>query len=220
VLVACWSVKGDSGSTVVAAALAVLAARAGPGEVLLVDLAGDAPAALGVSEPSGPGLGDWLAAQDDVGPDALARLEIAIAPALTVLPWGSDAGLRPGRAEALVSALGRDDRTVVVDAGMARVSPGLDLASGATESLLVLRPCYLALRRAVAAPVRPSAVVLVREAGRALTRRDVEEVLGVPVRAEVDVDPAVARAVDAGLLAGRLPRSLAHSLRGLVCVDA
>jgi hypothetical protein len=33
------------------------------------------------------------------------------------------------------------------------------------------------------------------------------------VRAEVDVEPAVARAVDAGLLAVRLPRALAHGLR-------
>jgi hypothetical protein len=80
-------------------------------------------------------------------------------------------------------------------------------------SLLVLRPCYLALRRAVAAPFRPSGVVLVREPGRALTRRDVEAVLGVPVRAEVDVDPAIARAVDAGLLTARLPRGLERALR-------
>ena len=80
-------------------------------------------------------------------------------------------------------------------------------------SLLVVRPCFLALRRAVAAPVRPSGIVLVREAGRALTRRDVEEALQVPVRAEIDLEPAIARAVDAGLLATRLPRSLAQALR-------
>ena len=35
----------------------------------------------------------------------------------------------------------------------------------------------------------------------------------MPVCAEVDLEPAVARAVDAGLLAARLPRSLAHALR-------
>jgi len=56
-------------------------------------------------------------------------------------------------------------------------------------------------------------VVLVREPGRALGRHDVEDALQVPVRAEIDVEPAVARAVDAGLLATRLPRSLAHGLR-------
>ena len=76
-----------------------------------------------------------------------------------------------------------------------------------------MRPCFLALRRAVAAPVRPSGVVLVREPGRSLGRRDVEDALQVPVCAEVDLEPAVARAVDAGLLATRLPRSLAHALR-------
>jgi hypothetical protein len=185
-----------------------------------VDLGGDLPAALGIGEPSGPGLGDWLAAEDDVGADALARLEIDAAPDLTLLASGSDIAVRAGRAEALMSILARDDRTVVVDAGTARTPLALELVSTATESLLVLRPCYLALRRAVAVPIRPSSVVLVHEAGRALTRRDVEEVLGVPVGAEVDADPAVARAVDAGLLAGRLPRSLAHALRGLVGVDA
>jgi hypothetical protein len=56
-------------------------------------------------------------------------------------------------------------------------------------------------------------VVLVTEPGRALDRGDVERVVGAPVRAEVAVDPAVARAVDAGLLVSRLPRGLERSLR-------
>jgi hypothetical protein len=54
--------------------------------------------------------------------------------------------------------------------------------------------------------------VLVTEPGRALGVADVEGTLHVPVRAEVAVDPSVARAVDAGLLASRLPRPLARSL--------
>ena len=90
------------------------------------------------------------------------------------------------------------------------------MAAGAQESLLVLRPCYLALRRALAAPVRPSGVVLVSESGRALGRRDVEDVLGVPVRAEVAIEEAVARAVDAGLLGRRVPRPLERALRPIV----
>ena len=40
----------------------------------------------------------------------------------------------------------------------------------------------------------------------------VEDYLGAPVVAEVGVEPAVARAVDAGLLATRLPRSLERAL--------
>ena len=105
---------------------------------------------------------------------------------------------------------------MVADCGSGAFGAGLALAAGAEVSLLVLRPCYLALRRALAAPVRPSGVVLVTEQGRSLGRRDVEDVLGVPVRAEVALDEVVARAVDAGLLGRRLPRSLERALRPIV----
>jgi hypothetical protein len=86
------------------------------------------------------------------------------------------------------------------------------VAAAATRSLLVVRPWFLALRRAIAAPVRPSAVVLVVEEHRTLGPQDVEDVLGVPVLC-VAWDPAVARAVDAGLLASRLPKVLERALR-------
>jgi hypothetical protein len=214
VFIACWSVKGGSGTTVVAATLALMSARRVTEGAVLVDLVGDVPPVLGLPDPTGPGVAAWLAAADDVGADALSRLEVDAAPGLVIVPAGDarDAP-RPGRGVALAAALAADLRTVVVDAGSCPSEAALDLVAGASASLLVLRPCYLALRRAVAAPIRPSGVVLVREAGRALGRHDVEDALQVPVRAEVDVEPAVARAVDAGLLAARLPRALAHGLR-------
>ena len=87
------------------------------------------------------------------------------------------------------------------------------VAANADHSLLVVRPCFLALRRAVRAPIRPTGVVLVAEEGRALTTSDVEDVLGAPVQAAVSVTAQVARAVDAGLLASRLPRTLERELR-------
>jgi MinD-like ATPase involved in chromosome partitioning or flagellar assembly len=215
-LIACWSAKGGSGTTVVAATLALLAAHAHDDGALAADLAGDLPAVLGVPDANGPGLWDWLAAAPDVGADALARLEVDAAPGLRLLPCGggppADASAN-GRGPELARHLGARQGVVVVDAGVAHGGPTLDVVAAATESFLVLRPCYLALRRAVAAPLRPSGVILVVEAGRALSRRDVESVLGVSVRAEVDVDPAVARAVDAGLLARRLPRQLERGLR-------
>ena len=219
-LLACWSPKGGSGTTVIACGLAAVLARSGPAAgALLVDLSGDAGAVLGVPELGGPGLAEWLAAGADVGAGALARLEVAVGGGLSLLAWkrpepGHRTGL--GRAETLLEALAADHRAVVVDCGSASAGAGLALAAGARESLLVLRPCYLALRRALAAPVRPSGVVLVAEAGRSLGRRDVEEVLGVPVVAEVAVEDAVARAVDAGLLARRVPRPLERALRPLV----
>ena len=75
-LVACWSVKGGSGATVVSVALASMLAESAPGGALVVDLAGDVPAVLGVPEPEGPGVRGWLAAGSTVPADALPRLEV------------------------------------------------------------------------------------------------------------------------------------------------
>jgi MinD-like ATPase involved in chromosome partitioning or flagellar assembly len=213
VLIACWSTKGGSGTTVVSAALASVLAESSGREVLLTDLGGDCPAVLGLPDPEGPGLSDWLAAGDGAGPGSLRRLELAGPQGVRILPFGTttDAPLDAG--ERLVAELAADARIVVVDCGPPRVPVGLAVAAGAGLSLLVIRPCYIALRRALAAPLRPSAVVLVEEPGRSLGRRDVEDVLGVPVRAQIPWDPAVARSVDAGLLGTRVPRPLHRALR-------
>jgi hypothetical protein len=224
VLICCWSSKGGVGTTVVAAALAIKLAQEGGG-VVLADLGGDVPAVLGLpSDDATPGLAGWLAAGIEVPADGLARLEVPVRSGLTMLPRGRGP-LAPERAEVLAGVLAADPRPVVVDAGVVPVREGdgrgagpdgetaLVLAASATHSLLVLRPCYLALRRAVSSPLRPSGVVLVREVGRVLDGQDVEAVLGVPVIATVRVTEQIARAVDAGLLAAHLPRSLAHDLR-------
>ncbi len=210
-LVACWSVKGGSGASVVAAALGLVLARSSPSGAVLADLGGDLPAVLGLPEPTGPGVGEWLAMDDDVPPDALGRLALDAGGGLRLLPRGAvpPPGLGGERlAEALAGSV-----PTVVDCGSPGDPLGLAVAASVPLSLLVLRPCYLAVRRALAAPIRPSGVILVREPRRALTRRDVEEVLEVPVRAEVAWDPAVARCVDAGLLGARIPRVLERALR-------
>ena len=59
----------------------------------------------------------------------------------------------------------------------------------------------------------PTPSILVNEPGRALRAADVERAVGQRVIATVDVDPAVARAIDAGLLAARLPHLLQSQLR-------
>ncbi len=61
--------------------------------------------------------------------------------------------------------------------------------------------------------MRPSGIVLIEEPERSLRRRDVVDALGVPLVAVVDWEPVVHRAVDAGLLASRLPRALEKGLR-------
>lgn len=72
----------------------------------------------------------------------------------------------------------------------------------------VIRPCYIHLRRYLASPIKANGIVLVNEPHRALGRRDVEDVTGVPVISEIMLDPAVSRAIDAGLLAMRVPKTL------------
>ncbi len=211
-LVACWSSKGGSGTTVVAATLALILAEGAPAGALLVDLAGDSPAALGLAEPQGPGLAGWLAAGPDVPADALARLEVDASRGLRLLPRG-DGPLPSPRADVLLALLATDARPVVVDCGAEPADVALVVAAGATRSILVTRPCFLSLRRALSAPLRPSEIVLLTEPGRSLTAADVEDCLGAPVVAEISVDPIVARAVDAGLLASRIPRGLARELR-------
>lgn len=212
-VVCCWSAKGGAGTTVVASALALLLARRSPDGAVLVDLAGDVPVALGFADDAPAGVSDWLAIGDSVPADGLARLECVAGGGVAVVPRGRRP-LLDSRAHALAALLAADHRSVVIDAGVVD-GPGVPatLAASAATSLLVTRPCFLALRRALAAPVRPSGVVLVVEDGRALAAADVEGALGVPVCAQVLVTPQVARAVDAGVLPSRLPRSLERDLR-------
>ena len=146
--------------------------------------------------------------------DALARLELGVGPDLALLPRGRGEPGPVERHHVLARLLDADPRPVVVDAGVVSAHrPELPLVAQATRSLLVVRACYLGLRRAVDAPVRPSGVVLVVEPGRALRAEDVESAVGAPVVAEVPLEASVARAADSGTLARRLPRTLERSLR-------
>jgi hypothetical protein len=218
-LIACWSAKGGTGTTVVAAALGVLLARSS-GAAVVADLAGDVPAVLGLDDRGVPGIAEWLTLGDNAPAGGLALLELPAAQGLTVLPRGSGPLGPPQRAELLAALLSSEPRQVVADCGVLAPGVGTDsgdvpllVASSASVSLLVIRPCYLAVRRALDAPLRPSGIVLLAEPNRSLTAGDIEDALGVPIRAEVAVDPAIARAVDAGTLLHRVPRALVRGLR-------
>jgi MinD-like ATPase involved in chromosome partitioning or flagellar assembly len=213
VLIACWSAKGGSGTTVVASCLALLLAGRETAGAVLADLAGDVPATLGVSAPDSPGLAEWLAAGNDVPADALVRLEISAAPGLALLVRGQGP-LASARAGVLAALFERSAHPVVADCGSRPGGAAAVVVGAASRSLLVIRPCYLALRHAARAAHRPTAVIVVREPGRSLDRHDIERVVGAPVVCDIEIDPAVARAVDAGLLASpRLPRQLERALR-------
>ncbi|MEZ5274570.1 MAG: cellulose synthase operon protein YhjQ/BcsQ [Ilumatobacteraceae bacterium] len=208
------SAKGGSGTTVVAASLALLHAQRGP--CLLVDLAGDLPAALGIAEPPGPGVHDWLSSSV-ADAASLLRLAVEVTDGLRLIPCGSvpasaDAQRVPAeRWDTLGMVLSTAHAMVVVDAGTGGPHPAL--LPRAERTLLVTRSCYLSLRRVARLGFAPSGAVLVQEPGRALRRADVEHALGTPVVAEVPWDPAVARMVDAGILASRLPTSISRPLR-------
>ena len=212
-LITCWAAKGGVGTTTVAAALAVLASDRDP--TLFVDLAGDAALALGIAAPDGPGLEDWLrSATTDRA--ALGRLTVEVTPSLRLLsPGGPATGPEPpADLHRLIEVLACEPGPVVVDAGVVWTDRDrvVSLLEASDRSVLVTRPCYLALRRAIDLGVRPTAAVVVTEPGRALRSSDVSRAIDATVVAEVPVDPAVARAIDAGLALTRLPRLLRRSL--------
>lgn len=213
-LITCWSPKGGSGVTVVTAALALLACGPDggpPGAVVALDAAGrgrgDLAGALGITAgptagptaagPTGPGGGP--------GGGPGTGVEVGSVGPLVVRTWPERAPLGP-----LLAA----GELVVADVG-----PGLgsdaDLISAAAHCLAVIRPCYLGVRRLVASEGRVDGIVVVEEPDRALGVDDIEHVTGRPVVARVRWDASVARAVDAGLLASRLPRAL-RALQGVL----
>ena len=214
----CWAAKGGSGTTVVTVALALECNH----HALIVDLDGEVPAVLGLPEPDRPGVLDWLAS--DAPANQIADLVVDFERNASYLPHRLGSGPRPLRSadESRWSELARwvggqrdtGGVDVFIDGGTG--SPHQALIEVADRSLLVTRPCYLSLRRAVRSGIRPTGVVLVAEPGHGLTSRDVEHAIGAPVIATVSFDPAVARAVDAGLLGSRLPRVISRELRRAV----
>jgi cellulose biosynthesis protein BcsQ len=226
-LLSLWSPKGGSGTSVLAAACAVvLSADRG---TRLIDLDGDQPAVLGIASPApasnngagretARGIRDWLAAGPTAPADALARLTVDVAPGLALVPSGASDRNASGEAGAALGVVLRDEGgAVVADCGRADDAASRALVEVSDFSVVVLRPCYLALRRAASDELvrTASGIVVVEEQGRALGMREVADVLGVPVLATVSVRAAIARVVDAGVLVARLPDGLARPVRML-----
>jgi hypothetical protein len=214
-LLTLWSPKGGSGTSVFAAACALVLAR-GPG-ARLVDLAGDQPAIFGLNAEPARGVADWLGAGPGAPTDALDRLAVDVVPGLSLIPAGDEpAALAPRPAAesgaALAVALRDGPVPTLVDAGTADAPAGRALLEVADVTLVVVRGCYLTLRRSVRHPAlgRAAGLVVVEEPGRAIGAREIADVLGRPVVARVPARDAIARAVDAGVLAHRLPDPLAR----------
>jgi len=221
-LFALWSPKGGSGTSVLAAACAAALARRGG--CRLADLSGDQPAILGLGADPDTGIAEWLATGPDAPVDALDRLAVEVAPGLLLIPPGTPRVLAPPAAAeagaALGAALQRAGLPCVVDAGHADGPAARMTVEVADVSVVVLRGCYLGLRRAVNAPLTPRAtgIAFVDEPGRSLGAAEVRDVLERPVLARVPVRPAIARAVDAGVVAVRPPEPLLRAASRLLDV--
>lgn len=223
-LLALWSPKGGSGTSVVAAALALASARRV--ETRLADLGGDQPAILGLPVPAcgfdsvapSEGLTGWLTAGPSTPTEYLDDMSVAVVPGLALLPCGSDIAPDhlPEEGGAALAVGLRDGAMAVLDAGPSRGShrgAALGALEVADATLMAIRPCYLGLRKAVGDPrlARSVGAIVVEDPGRALAAADVAAVLGVPVVGRVPVRAEIARAVDAGVLRDRLPDPLADS---------
>lgn len=219
-MLAIWSPKGGSGTSVVSAALALTLAHRGG--CRLADLAGDQPAVLGMAVEPPAGVADWLAAGADVPAGALDRLAVEASPGLALLPRGGPLpAVTAGAGQRLAIAL-RAGAPGVADLGTAEHPAAVELGAAAGALVVVLRPCYLALRRSVAHELLEATLgaVVVDEPGRSLRPRDVARVIDRPVLAVVRAEARVARAVDAGLLAVRLPDCLGRmAVRVLPLLD-
>jgi len=215
VLICFWSPKGGSGTSVVTAAAGLLVARGASARI--ADLTGDQPAVLGLPDDPAPGLYDWLRAGVQAPTEALDHLAVEIGPRLSLLPAGLTEGdpIPPEAGAALAVALGTDARPTMCDAGRLDTPALVAFAEIADVNVVVVRGCYLALRRAVhhEAMRFASGAVLIDEHGRSLGARDVEDVLGIPVYAAIEARGSTARAVDAGVLGARMPDALARPLQ-------
>jgi hypothetical protein len=216
---ACWSLKGGSGTTTVAAALAMLAGRRRAG-ALLVDLAGDAPALMSPDdEDTGPGVAEWLRAGDDPSFGCWTGRVLTVGDRIAIAPRGHGPLTGGPAAARLASVLAEDPREVIIDCGVLAVdgpddviTAGHVVARRAGLSVLVTRACTLALRRMGRSSLPIGGVIVVRDPDRVVGIEQIEAAAGAPVIAEIPHDPVVARVIDTGRFAYGLPASLEHAL--------
>lgn len=176
--------RGGQGTSTVAVALAALAARHGPTQLVPDDPRATA-ALMGVAI-------------------ALDAEWVEVAPNLTMATNGHHVVLTGNPATTVIDG-GR------IPNGPFDEDTTPPVAIDGLERYAVLRgPCYVALSSLLVTGRRFDGVVLLVEPGRALSEGDVADVLGTPVVATIPIEPAIARSIDAGLLLSSLHR---HSAR-------
>lgn len=193
------SSKGGNCTTVTATAFSLIAASRGLPTVL-IDLCGDVPSVIGTPEPPSAGINDWLAEDSILDAEALVKLGTPVSPGLVVVHRGARFVQGQPRWSDLAAAITTLPMNIIVDAGIGYLPD--ELRNAGAEVTMVVKQCYLSLRRATQLS-RPTNVVVIREEGRALTVKDVGHVIGSPIVAEIPYEASISRAVDAGLLMSR-----------------
>lgn len=188
-LITCYSVKGGQGTSVTAAAIALGLSKSNVTN--LYDMAGgDLAPILGI-----PNNAD----------------EPTVTPFLNLIN-NSHQDLTPGN---IANGIINGSDVQVVDVGLIPNYSTRRVLDESDHRLLVIRGCYLALRKAVACDIKPTGVILISEPQRSLGFRDIQDVLGVPVIGTIPFTPAISRTVDAGLLAIRMPPSMQTPIKSI-----
>jgi hypothetical protein len=214
-LLSFWSPKGGVGTSVLTAACGLVLAK--HTDVRLADFGGDQPAVLGLAADPAPGLAEWLLTGPQAPADALDRLAVDAGNGLTLLPRGDRTVLdaSPEAGAALGVVLANDPRLTIADVASPDAAAMRALIEVSDVSIVVVRDCYLALRRAVHTPLASHAagVVVLEEPGRSLSANEVTDVLRLPLLGSVPFHLDVARVVDSGVLASRMPNGFKRSVR-------
>ena len=211
-LISVWSPKGGSGTSVVAAVLAAAVAKSHP-DVRLVDLVGDQPAVCGVRLSARVGARELLESESELRDGSVDALTVDIHESFRLVPAGRSSLQHStnARGAAVARSLRYALPLYVIDAGCPEAPAVASLVRASDVALMVMRPCFLGLQRAslrVDLVERSTGIVCISEPGRALGARDLASVLGRPVLCELEVDPDVARSVDAGVLLRREPHAV------------
>ena len=179
------------------------------------------------------GLADWAKHRRGDGARAknlevLDRYVVEAAPGLDLLPRGwpqfpaSEGDTHATVDDLLVWMAGRG---VVVDAGdlaghvrQRSHSERLvwEIARASDHNFAVTRPCALAARRGRHVNPRPSGLVVVGEDGHEIESGDLAAMWQIPVKATIPASKAVARSVDAGMIAVTADSDALQVLGGLV----
>lgn len=211
-----WSAKAGSGCSVTAAALALRMSK--QFKTHLIDLGGDQSAILGLAHTPSQGAADWFAAGREAPPDALAEFAVGVTPRMALIPYGKTQSLRGNPVDAelarnFYSALTDLKSELIIDVGTPDTAIKRAVSELGDVRVLVLRNCYLHVRRAADHPLlaRTAGFIVVRELGRQLDTKTISGALGIPLLGEVLAHSRIAQVVDSGTLVRRQPKFLATS---------